>query len=157
MDDSFKKYLIPLDEDAIASINNSVAEKGIEEYLAQQLVYLDCSRIINNHRMMQTIGYPYKREISCYIYALENNLPSVEHKFEYMNKLYALHDKNIEYEKTNPPVWYGGKKPTKLPRRKKYTEQTIAGMGKDLSNSERLKRLSSSFGNLNFAIKLPKK
>lgn len=154
-------------------IDNKVVEKGIENYLSQQLVYLDCSRIINNMRMMQTIGYPYRREISSYLYALENqvNFLTVEdsdvtkfNKEEWLNKLLERHHANLEYEKENPPIWYGGKKAkdkwlkenNKLPRKRKCKEQTIPGMGKELSNAERLKRLSANFGPLTFKIKTTK-
>ena len=121
-----KKYHIDLDDADRAIINKRVGEKGIEEYLNQQLVYLDCSRIIQGMRMMQTIGYPYKREISSYIYALENlvNFLTVEdsdiskfNKEEWINKLIERHQDNLEYEKENPPIWYDGK-PKKGGKRK---------------------------------------
>ena len=76
--------------------------------------------------MMQTIGYPYKREISSYFYALENqvNFLTVEdsdvskfNKQEWINKLLERHKANLEYEKENPPVWYDGK-PKKGGKRK---------------------------------------
>ena len=56
----FDNYNIELDKFDIKMLNNEVVEKGVENYLSLLLVYLDCSRIINNMRMMQTIGYPYK-------------------------------------------------------------------------------------------------
>ena len=121
-----KKYNTDLDEFDRAMIDKRVEEKGIEEYLNQQLVYLDCTRVINGMRMMQTIGYPYKREISSYVYALNNcvNFMTVEDsdinkfdKAEWINKLIERHNANIEYEKENPPVWYDGK-PKKNNKRK---------------------------------------
>jgi hypothetical protein len=169
-----EKYICTLDEDDCRMINDNVVEKGIENYLSQQLIYLDCSRILQGMRMMQTIGYPYQREISSYLYALENqvNFLTVEdsdvtkfNKEEWLNKLLERHQANLEYEKENPPVWYGGKKAKdkwdkehgKHPRRKKVAEGTIPGMGKEISNKERLKKLSAQFGNLTFKIKPAKK
>lgn len=156
-------YIIPLDNTIISMIDSNVAEKGIENYLSQQLVYLDCSRIYKSgFRAMQTIGYPYRKEVSSYLYVLDK----IPNKDEWRDKLLERHHANLEYEKENPPVWYGGKKakakwdkdnPNKLPRKRKYKEQTITGFGKEISASERLKRLSANFGNLNFGIKLPKK
>ena len=72
----FDDYNIELDKFDIKMLNNEVVEKGVENYLSLLLVYLDCSRIINNMRMMQTIGYPYKRYISIYLYILNNILNS---------------------------------------------------------------------------------
>ena len=121
-----KKYHTDLDDADRAMIDRRVEEKGIEEYLNQQLVYLDCSRIIQGMRMMQTIGYPYKREITSYVYALYNlvNFMTAENsdidKFNkdyWTNKLIELHNANIEYEKETPPVWYDGK-PKKVNKRK---------------------------------------
>lgn len=169
-----EQYLCDLDNGDKVIIDNRVAEQGIEKYLTQQLIYLDCSRIKDNMRLMQTIGYPYQREISSYLYALENqvNFLTVEdsdvskfNKQEWIDKLLERHQANLEYEKENPPVWYGGKKAkdkwdrehNKLPRRRKYAEQTIPGMGKEISNVERLRRLSAEFGNIKFNLKPPKK
>ena len=164
--EELRNYITSLDDSDHKMIDKRVAEKGIEGYLNQQLVYLDCSRIINNVRIMQTIGYPYRREISSYLYALETYLKEDEGKYDYYCVILAdRHLANLEYEKENPPIWYGGKKAKnkwdkehdKHPRRKKVAEGTIPGMGKEISNKERLKKLSAQFGNLTFKIKPIKK
>ena len=161
-----RNYITSLDDSDREIIDKRVAEKGIEEYLNQQLIYLDCSRIIKGMRMMQTIGYPYQREISSYLYALETVAGNdFDFDEEWINKLFKRHQANLEYEKENPPIWYGGKKAKdkwdkehgKHPRRKKSIEGTLPGMGKEISNKERLKKLSAQFGNLTFKIKPPKK
>lgn len=161
-----RDYITSLDDSDRKIIDQKVAEKGIEGYLNQQLVYLDCSRVIQGMRMMQTIGYPYQREISSYIYALET-VAGNDFDFDkkWINKLLERHQANLEYEIENPPVWYGGKKAKdkwdkeygKHPRRKKSIEGTLPGMGKEISNKEKLKKLSAQFGNLTFKIKPPKK
>ena len=109
INDIIATYKVELDKFNIDYINTQVAEKGIEEYLNQQLVYLDCSRIINDMRMMQTIGYPYKKEMSSYIYALNEYVDDIDEHKDFTNKLIERHIANIEYEKENPPTWYGGK------------------------------------------------
>ena len=161
-----RDYIIPLDDSDHRMIDQRVAEKGIQGYLNQQLIYLDCSRILQGMRMMQTIGYPYQREISSYLYALEKYLKEEEDKYDYYSVvLMDRHFANLKYEKSNPPIWYGGKKAKdkwdkehgKHPRRKKSIEGTLPGMGKEISNKERLKKLSAQFGNLTFKIKPPKK
>ena len=112
-----KKYHIDLDDADRAIINKRVGEKGIEEYLNQQLVYLDCSRIIQGMRMMQTIGYPYKREITSYLYACNGLAEDPEYEQKWIDKLIEHHNANVEYEKENPPIWYDGK-PKKGSKRK---------------------------------------
>ena len=152
------KYIIELDDRDRQMIDNRIAEKGIDNYLSQQLVYLDCTCIINNMRMMQTIGYPYQREISSYLYAMEGY---ATHKHIWEDKLLKRHEANLEYEKDNPPVWYGGKKVknewdkkhNKFPRRRNKKEQTIPGLGKEISAAQRLKNLAAQFGPLNFKLK----
>ena len=161
-----RDYITSLDDSDHKMIDQRVAEKGIEEYLNQQLVYLDCSRILQGMRMMQTIGYPYQREISSYLYALETVAGNdFDFDKEWIDKLLERHQANLEFEKENPPIWYGGKKAKdkwdkehgKHPRRKKSVEGTLPGMGKEISNKEKLKKLSAQFGNLTFKIKPPKK
>ena len=114
-----KKYCTNLDNADKAMISRRVTEKGIEEYLNQQLVYLDCTRILQGMRMMQTIGYPYKREITSYLYAVEMY---AVHKHIWENKLIERHKANIEYEKENPPIWYGGKSKKNTTRKHKVKE-----------------------------------
>lgn len=159
-------YITTLDDTDHKMIDQRVAEKGIEGYLTQQLVYLDCSRIIKGMRMMQTIGYPYQREISSYLYALETVAGNdFDFDKEWIDKLLERHQANLEFEKENPPIWYGGKKAKdkwdkehgKHPRRKKVAEGTIPGMGKEISSKERLRKLNANFSGLTFKIKPPKK
>ena len=117
INDIIKTYHTDLDEADKAMIDRRVEEKGIEEYLNQQLVYLDCSRTLQGMRMMQTIGYPYKREISSYVYAVSGLAEDPESEQVWIDKLIERHNANIEYEKENPPVWYDGK-PKKGGKRK---------------------------------------
>ena len=118
-----KKYHTDLDEYDTNMIDKKVAEKGIEEYLNQQLIYLDCSRIIQGMRMMQTIGYPYKREISSYVYVLDTSEFKDNGEISiWTDKLIERHKANIEYEKENPPIWYDGKPKKNTTRKRKYKE-----------------------------------
>ena len=156
-----ENYQIDLDKFDIEMLNNNIVEKGIENYLSLLLVYLDCSRIINNMRMMQTIGYTYKRYISTYIYILNNLLDKNKYS-EYVNNLISLHLKNLDYEKENPPIIYDKKgfnefksKTDKHPCKRKVKEQTIPGFGNDTSSS--LKAKLAGCANVKFNIKLPNK
>ena len=122
--DIIKEYYLELDDIDRLSIDDKIAEKGIEQYLNQQLIYLDCTRIVDNLRLMQTIGYHYQREISCYIYALNQYVDDIDEHKDFTNKLIERHIANIEYEKENPPVWYS--KPNKNTKRKrKHKEADI--------------------------------
>ena len=112
-----KKYHTDLDDGDRAMIDRQVEEKVIEEYLNQQLVYLDCSRTLQGMRMMQTIGYPYKREIMSFLYAVSGLAEDPSYEQTWINKLIERHNANIEYEKENPPIWYDGK-PKKGGKRK---------------------------------------
>lgn len=115
-----KKYHTDLDKDDKSMIDKKVAEKGIEEYLNQQLIYLDCSRVINEMRMMQTIGYPYKREISSYVYALDTSEFQDKREISiWIDKLIERHQANLKYEKENPPIRYGGKSKKNTTRERK--------------------------------------
>ena len=157
----FDDYNIELNKKNIRMLNNEIVEKGVENYISILLVYLDCSRIINNMRMMQTIGYTYKRYISTYIYILNNIIDKNKYS-EYVNNLISLHLKNLDYEKENPPIIYDKKgfnefksKIDKHPRKRKVKEQTIPGFGNDTSSS--LKAKLAGCANVKFSIKLSNK
>ena len=117
IEDIIKTYHTDLDDGDKTMIDRQVEEKGIEQYLNQQLAYLDCSRIKDGMRMMQTIGYPYKREISKYAYVIETYKNNIECIEDWTTILVDLHERNLEYEKENPPIWYDGK-PKKTSKRK---------------------------------------
>lgn len=157
-----KDYIIELEQFDIDLINANIVEKGIDKFLSQQLIYLDCSRIINGMRMMQTIGYPYKVEISRYLYVLDM-IKDDKNISEYKNKLLTRHKLNLIYEKDNPPIWYdkdkniNTKKENKHPRRRKVKEQTIPGFGKEVTASQSLKSKLAGCANVKFTLKPPKK
>ena len=107
---SIDKYMITLDDISISMVNLSIKENGsLEAAFNKQLFYLDCTRVYSNgSRAMQTIGYPYRRELSAAIYIAEQMEEAL--KEQCLLKLIELHQRNIEYEKLNPPVWYDGEK-----------------------------------------------
>lgn len=124
-----KRYIIPLDDSVKRICSNSVAEYGIDKAIENQLHYLDCTRIVNGLRLMQTIGTPYQYEMSKLVYILDTYLSDDEEdKLSlYYNKIAEIHKANLKYEKDNPPIIYDKSKKVKNARttRKKVKEATI--------------------------------
>ena len=153
-----KRYIIPLDDNVKRICSNSVAEYGIDKAIEIQLHYLDCTRIVNGLRLMQTIGTPYQYEMSKLAYMLDTYLSDDEDKISlYYNKIAEIHKANLKYEKDNPPIIYDKSKKVKNARttRKKVKEATIDGF----ENSKiQQKSLSSDIrkailGNIKLKIK----
>lgn len=125
-----KRYIIPLDDNVKRICSNSVAEYGIDKAIEIQLHYLDCTRIVNGLRLMQTIGTPYQYEMSKLAYMLDTYLSDDEDNISlYYNKIAEIHKANLKYEKDNPPIIYDKSKKVKNARttRKKVKEATIDG------------------------------
>ena len=126
-----KRYIIPLDDSVKRICSNSVAEYGIDKAIENQLHYLDCTRVVNGLRLMQTIGTPYQYEMSKLAYILDTHLSDdEENKLSlYYNKIAEIHKANLKYEKDNPPIIYDKSKKVKNARttRKKVKEATIDG------------------------------
>lgn len=123
-----KRYIIPLDDNVKRICSNSVAEYGIDKAIENQLHYLDCTRIVNGLRLMQTIGTPYQYEMSKLAYMLDTYLSDDEDKLSlYYNKIAEIHKANLKYEKDNPPIIYDKSKKVKNARttRKKVKEAII--------------------------------
>ena len=124
-----KRYIIPLDDNVKRICSNSVAEYGIDKAIENQLHYLDCTRIVNGLRLMQTIGTTYQYEMSKLAYMLDIYLSDDEEdKLSlYYNKIAEIHKANLKYEKDNPPIIYDKSKKVKNARttRKKAKEATI--------------------------------
>lgn len=124
-----KRYIIPLDDNVKRICSNSIAEYGIDKAIENQLHYLDCTRIVNGLRLMQTIGTPYQYEMSKLAYMLDTYLSDDEEdKISlYYNKIAEIHKANLKYEKDNHPIIYDKSKKVKNARttRKKVKEATI--------------------------------
>lgn len=154
-----KRYIIPLDASIKNICTNAVAEYGIDKAIENQLHYLDCTRIVNGLRLMQTIGTPYQYEMSKLAYILDRYLSDDEEdKISlYYNKIAELHKANLKYEKDNPPLIYDKSKKVKNARttRKKAKEATIDGFE---SNQVQQKSLNADIrkailGNIKLKIK----
>lgn len=132
-----KKYTMIIDEQGQAMAIKDISTFGADEFVAKVYVRLDCSRIINDMRMMQTIGTPYKYEVTRALYginyALEQGWIDENKRDEYISKLVALHKRNLKYEVDNPPIIYEkkkGVKKTTRTNRKKAKEGTLEGFEK---------------------------
>lgn len=132
-----KKYTMVVDEQVKAMAIKDVSACGADEFVAKACVRLDCSRIKDDMRMMQTIGTPYKYEATRTLigidYALQQGWIDENKKDEYISKLVALHKRNLKYEEDNPPIVYDkkkGLKKTTRTTRKKAKEATIEGFEK---------------------------
>lgn len=132
-----KKYTMVVDEQVQAMAVKDVSTCGADEFVSKACVRLDCSRIKDDMRMMQTIGTPYKYDITRTLigidYALQQGWIDENKKDEYVSKLVALHKRNLKYEEDNPPVIYDkkkGLKKTTRTTRKKAKEGTLDGFEK---------------------------
>ena len=132
-----KKYTMVVDEQVQAMAIKDVSTCGVDEFIAKACVRLDCSRIKDDMRMMQTIGTPYKYEATRTLieidYALQQGWIDENKKDEYVSKLIALHKRNLKYEEDNPPIVYDKKKglnKTTRTTRKKAKEVTLEGFEK---------------------------
>ena len=132
-----KAYTMVIDEQVKAMAIKDISTCGADEFVAKACVYLDCSRIKDDMRMMQTIGTPYQYEVGRTLYgisyALEQGLIDENKRDEYVSKLVALHKRNLKYEEDNPPIVYDkkqGLKKTTRTTRKKAKEGTLEGFEK---------------------------
>lgn len=132
-----KAYTMLIDEQVKAMAIKDISTCGADEFVSKACVRLDCSRVKDDMRMMQTIGTPYQYEVSRTLhginYALEQGWIDENKRDEYVSKLVALHKRNLKYEEDNPPVVYDkkkGLKKTTRTTRKKAKEGTLEGFEK---------------------------
>ena len=60
-----------IDEQVKTMAIKDVSTFGAEEFVTKACVRLDCSRIVNDMRMMQTIGTPYQYEVGRTLYGID--------------------------------------------------------------------------------------
>lgn len=129
-----KKYTMQLDNIDKKLCSGYVARLGIDGAIESQFKRLDCSRVKDGLRLMQTIGVPYTYEMSKLAFILYTYLSEDEEdKFKaYLDRLVQLHKDNLKYEETNPPIVYDKSKKVKNARtpRKKAKEATLEGFEK---------------------------
>lgn len=132
-----KAYTMVIDEQVKVMAIKDISTCGADEFVTKACVRLDCSHIMNDMRMMQTIGTPYQYEVSRTLYginyALEQGWIDENKRDEYVSKLVALHKRNLKYEEDNPPIVYDkkkGLKKTTRTTRKKAKEGTLEGFEK---------------------------
>lgn len=129
-----KKYTMQLDNIDKKLCSGYVARLGIDGAIESQFKRLDCSRVKDGLRLMQTIGVPYTYEMSKLAFILYTYLSEDEEdKLKaYLDRLVQLHKDNLKYEETNPPIVYDKSKKVKNARtpRKKAKEATLKGFEK---------------------------
>lgn len=129
-----KKYTMQLDNIDKKLCSGYVARLGINGAIESQFKRLDCSRVKDGLRLMQTIGVPYTYEMSKLAFILYTYLSEDEEdKLKaYLDRLVQLHKDNLKYEETNPPIIYDKSKKVKNARtpRKKAKEATLEGFEK---------------------------
>lgn len=128
-----KKYTMQLDNIDKKLCSSYVVRLGIDGAIESQFKHLDCSRVKDGLRLMQTIGVPYTYEMSKLAFILYTYLSEDEDKLKtYLDRLVKLHKDNLKYEETNPPVVYDKRKKVKNARttRKKAKEATLEGFEK---------------------------
>ena len=129
-----KKYTMQLDNIDKKLCSGYVARLGIDGAIESQFKRLDCSRVKDGLRLMQTIGVPYTYEMSKLAFILYTYLSEDEEdKLKaYLDRLVKLHKDNLKYEETNPPIVYDKSKKVKNARttRKKAKEATFEGFEK---------------------------
>ena len=129
-----KKYTMQFDNIDKKLCSGYVARLGIDGAIESQFKRLDCSRVKDGLRLMQTIGVPYTYEMSKLAFILYTYLSDDEEdKLKaYLDRLVQLHKDNLKYEETNPPIVYDKSKKVKNARtpRKKAKEATLEGFEK---------------------------
>lgn len=129
-----KKYTMQLDNIDKKLCSGYVARLGIDGAIESQFKRLDCSRVKDGLRLMQTIGVPYTYEMSKLAFILYTYLSEDEEdKLKaYLDRLVQLHKDNLKYEEANPPIVYVKSKKVKNARtpRKKAKEATLEGFEK---------------------------
>ena len=124
-----QKYIDEPDSFMTRFVPREIQSVGLDSFLEHNFHSLDCTRVYKNGlRPMQTIGYPYRHTITKTVSTIKNYVEE-DKQDKYFGRLLKRHNDNLEYEQTNPPIWYGTEKD-----RRKYEKQYG---GNDSSKSKR--------------------
>lgn len=155
-----KDYLDKPTQSMESFVKCQVETVGLDTFINNDYNKLDCSRVYNSGlRVMQTIGYPYRHMLTEFVYLIATYVEDEKVQEEWFTKLIQRHNDNIEYEKVNPPTWYGtekdkrnfekkyGKKSSTKRKRKKEGELDFPDMPKKQTAAE--KKLAARVAKIN--------
>lgn len=132
-------------------INNEIAYIGKDAYFEYAFRQIDCTRITKDGmRLMQTIGVDYRSNITELLYAIE---VYGDNKPELYEKLIDIHNKNIEYEKINPPIIYDTKKSKIKTKKESKTKTKNVDKVKEKKPSDKLISHAMSLAGFKLTIK----
>ena len=139
-----KKYIIEPDSFMINFVQHEIKHVGLYSFLEYSFRNLDCSRIMKDGlRPMQTIGYPYIHIITEIIFTIENYIEKDKQDY-YFEKLLDLHNKNLEYEKINPPIRYKSKRDKINNKDNNSNIKVKSKKQKDVNNSDKPKKQTAA-------------
>ena len=140
-----QKYIDEPDSFMTSFVPHEIQSVGLDSFLEYNFHSLDCTRVCKDGlRPMQTIGYPYRHTITETVFTIKNYVEE-DKQDKYLERLLKRHSDNLEYEQTNPPIWYGTEKD-----HRKYEKQYSG------SDSSKPKRKRTKQQDINFSD-IPKK
>lgn len=136
-------YMIEVDSFMESFVSSELSVIGADKYLNYALRLLDCTKVWDNGlRPMQTITYTYRHDITEFVYVVNTFVENDNLKDDWFTKLIDRHNKNIEYEKINPPVLYGDAK-AKKKFEKEYNVKSKTKNDKDKKDNKE-KRITNA-------------
>ena len=137
-----QKYIEEPDSFMTSFVPHEIQSVGLDSFLEYNFHSLDCTRVCKDGlRPMQTIGYPYRHTITKTVFTIKNCVEE-DKQDEYFERLLKRHSDNLEYEQTNPPIWYGTEKD-----RHKYEKQ-YGGSDNSKSKRKRAKQQDIDFSDM---------
>ena len=140
-------YLLELDFFARSFIEQRKRKYGVDSVLKVQLECLDCTKKTSTgETVQQTNGYSYRNELSQTIEIINLYVPE-EDKDAWFKKVIDIHNRNLQWEKDNPPV------PAKYKRVKGERKR---GEKKETAAERKLKQQAEKIGKLSIKLQLKK-
>lgn len=158
--DILNPYLLELKDEDFSLVRERYNRLGKEKAFEKHLQFMNCTRYFTNSnlRIIQTIGYPYKKEITDIIWFV-NNFIEEQDKDYYFNKILEQHNENVKFEIDNPPIWYDGKEKrsksqnSKSTKRTNNNKQNVIKDTKETLTEKRLKQKVVKLNMLNVKLK----
>ena len=136
---------ITLEPRDIRFIENELATKGFDKTIGELIRGLDATVVLpDGGRPYQTGSFVYKWNRAAFIYILNNSHEIDSRRYKhYMLMLEELENKNIEYEKENPPIEYDATKKKRIGTKKVKATITdmFDGTKKELTRTGKLKEI----------------
>ena len=146
------KYIGELQDSDVRNLEYWCSQYGLEDYIDMSFGHIDCTKCFpNGIRVCQTVDYKYSIFMAELLYLI-NKVEDEDKKKELLFKLEEVHENNLKFEETTPPLVYDKKLSKPKSKSRTTKERTPREKGPTVAERKLIEK-AKKIASLKFSIK----